>query len=497
MFTVPVRTQLIRHCRHLIIGKSSVTSFLSANSVSSTTLRFFRRSIRPIFLSVVADSPPSSDDHHKTVTESGIELPQIIQTKGVPIHLFAEEIKKETMNQIIVLAESPIPVDFVAVMADAHGGTGAPVGTVFASEKYVAPNAVGVDIGCGMAAIPIHGLYKDDLTDGLKSRLKKLIKRRIPTGSRQYKYTPKGTKETLEEITEVVQPTEGLKQQLLLPHVTDQLGTLGGGNHFIEVLYCDESEQVWCMLHSGSRSIGKRVAQYYDEIAQKLLRKQGVNTFRLNGINYMEIDSQEGQDYLRDMEWCQQYAFHNRRVMKEVLLKIMYEVVKKDADLDHSVNIHHNYCKCEDCGGGRKLFVTRKGATSAAAGEMGIIPGSMGTGSYITRGRGNMMSWRSSSHGAGRRMSRIKAHSSITQEDFERSMEGIVCDTHPSVKDEAPQAYKDLAVVMKQQESLTDIVHRLLPLINVKGFDKKLPKKYQKSYPKSKKMKAGRTPRCK
>jgi tRNA-splicing ligase RtcB (3'-phosphate/5'-hydroxy nucleic acid ligase) len=480
MLAARAKTQLIRQSRN-------VASSVLTNSVSPTVFKLSHRASQKCFSSVAADSPPASDDHPKSVTESGIELPQIIQTKGVPIHLYAEEIEKEAMNQVIVLAESPIPIDYVAVMADAHAGKGVTVGTVFASETYVSPNAVGVDIGCGMAAIPIHGLYKNDLTDAEKSKIQQLIKERVPTGFTQHKNTLKGTKEILDEITGVVQPTDYLKQQLLLPRVTDQLGTLGGGNHFIEVLYCDKSEQVWCMLHSGSRNIGNRVAQYYDEIAQKLLKKQGVNTIRLNGMNYMEIDSQEGQDYLRDMEWCQHYAYHNRRVMKEILLKVMHEVVKKDADLDHSVNIHHNYCKCEDCGGGRKLYVTRKGATSAAAGEMGIIPGSMGTGSYITRGRGNMMSWRSSSHGAGRRMSRTKAHSNITQEDFERLMEGIVCDTHPSVKDEAPQAYKDLAVVMKQQESLTDIVHRLLPLINVKGFEKKLPKKYQKSYPKSKK----------
>jgi tRNA-splicing ligase RtcB (3'-phosphate/5'-hydroxy nucleic acid ligase) len=426
-----------------------------------------------------------------SVTASGIELPQIIQTKGIPIHLYAEEIEKQAMDQVIVLAESPIPVDYVAVMADAHAGKGVTVGTVFASEHYVSPNAVGVDIGCGMAAIPIDGLYKNDLSDAQKSQIQQLIKERIPTGFTQHKHTLVGTKAILDEITGTVQPTEYLKQQLLLPRVTDQLGTLGGGNHFIEVVYCDKSEQVWCMLHSGSRNIGNRVATYYDDIARNLLNKQGVNTIRLNGMNYMEINSQEGQDYLRDMEWCQQYAYHNRKVMKELLLQIMYEVMKKDADIDNSVNIHHNYCKCEDCGDGRKLYVTRKGATSAAKDEMGIIPGSMGTGSYITRGRGNMMSWRSSSHGAGRRMSRTKAHAKITQRDFERVMSGIVCDTHPSVKDEAPQAYKDLAVVMKQQESLTDIVHRLLPLINVKGFEKKLPKKYQKSSNKSWKLMKG------
>ena len=193
----------------------------------------------------------------------------------------------------------------------------------------------------------------------------------------------------------------------------------------------------------------------------------------------MPIDSQEGQDYLRDMEWCQQYAFHNRRVMKEIMLGIVDKVTGKPANMAEAVNIHHNYCACEDCGDGRKLWVTRKGATSAKLGEMGIIPGSMGTGSFITRGKGNLMSWNSASHGAGRKMSRTQAHKAISQEAFEESMKGVVCDTHPSVKDEAPQAYKDLSEVMKNQESLTDVVYRLLPLVNVKGFEKKVPNKYK------------------
>ena len=234
------------------------------------------------------------------------------------------------------------------------------------------------------------------------------------------------------------------------------------------------------MLHSGSRNIGNRVAQHYDKVAKSMLQQQGIDTKRLNGINYMPIESQEGQDYLRDMEWCQQYAFYNRKAMKNIMLEIVGKVTGHEADMTHAVNIHHNYCQCEDCGDGRMLYVTRKGATSARQGEWGIIPGSMGTGSYITRGKGNLKSWNSSSHGAGRRLSRTKAHGNISQQDFEASMAGILCDTHPSVKDEAPQAYKDLSVVMEQQESLTDIVHHLLPLINVKGFEKKLPKKYRK-----------------
>mmetsp|Transcript_28753 Transcript_28753/g.52010 ORF Transcript_28753/g.52010 Transcript_28753/m.52010 type:complete len:227 (+) Transcript_28753:840-1520(+) len=215
-------------------------------------------------------------------------------------------------------------------------------------------------------------------------------------------------------------------------------------------------------------------------MAKEMLQQKGVNTRKLNGIHYMPIESQEGQDYLQDMEWCQQYAFHNRQAMQRIMLQIIPDITGHEPDMIRSVNIHHNYCQCEDCGNGRKLYVTRKGVTSGAKGQMGIIPGSMGAGSYITRGRGDLQSWNSSSHGAGRRMSRTKAHSDTTQRDFEVAMEGVVCDTHPSLRDEAPQAYKDLSMVMQQQSSLTEIVHRLLPLINVKGFEEKLPRKYRK-----------------
>lgn len=246
------------------------------------------------------------------------------------------------------------------------------------------------------------------------------------------------------------------------------------------MVYEEISEQVWVMLHSGSRNIGNRVATHYDKVAEHRLKKEGHNTKLLKGLNYMPIESQEGQDYLNDMAWCQKYAWNNRNAMKEIMLDIVERVTGKHADFTNSVNIHHNYCTCEDCGDGRKLWVTRKGATSAKLGEMGIIPGSMGSGSYITRGKGNLKGWQSSSHGAGRRMSRTQAHAKIPQEAFEESMKGIVCDALPSVKDEAPQAYKDLTEVMNNQESLAEIVYRLVPILNVKGFEKKIPKKYRK-----------------
>jgi len=184
----------------------------------------------------------------------------------------------------------------------------------------------------------------------------------------------------------------------------------------------------------------------------------------------MPMDSQAGQDYLTDMEWCQKYAHANRQAMQTIMLQIMEKVTGKQAEWDRAVNIHHNYCQCETCGN-QKLWITRKGATSAQKDEWGIIPGSMGSYSYITRGKGQALSWNSSSHGAGRTMSRTRAKQSISQNAFERSMDGVVCDTHEAVRDEAPQAYKDLDMVMTQQASLTEIVYKLKPLINVKGFE--------------------------
>ena len=411
-----------------------------------------------------------------TDTTSAQQLPLIIPTDGgVPIHLYTTEIEPDALAQLQILARSPLPVDYISAMPDVHLGKGVTIGTVFASSEYICPNAVGVDIGCGMAAVPIDNLYHWQLSLDDKIRIQKRLKQRIPTGFKARRKWVTGAVQVLEELTDELEPSEFLRNELVrLPKAQSQLGTLGGGNHFLEVVYEETEGQVWVMLHSGSRYMGNRVASHYDQVAKNLLERKGVDTRKLNGLNYMPIDSQEGQDYMTDMLWCQQYAFHNRRVMKEIMLEIMDEVTKCQADMNESVNIHHNYCSCEECGDGRQLWVTRKGATSAKLGEKGIIPGSMGTGSYITKGKGNLTSWNSSSHGAGRRMSRKKAHANIAQEDFVESMKGIVCDTKPGVKDEAPQAYKDLSQVMANQSSLTEVVCRLLPIINVKGFDKRI-----------------------
>ncbi|KAK9807265.1 hypothetical protein WJX73_005302 [Symbiochloris irregularis] len=407
-------------------------------------------------------------------------LPVVIETANVPVYLFApkEEVEPEAIQQLIKLAESPMPVGFVSAMPDVHLGKGVTIGTVFASEAYIAPHAVGVDIGCGMCAVPVDGLFKDQIERKSLVQIQNLIKKYIPTGRHEHKNPLQQAKETIADISDESNiPSSWLEEALHDKKVANQLGTLGGGNHFIEVVYDEATEQVWIMLHSGSRNIGNKSAMHHDGIAKDWLAREGLDT--PTGLNYMPIASDEGKRYLQDMEWCQRYAFHNRRFMLDLVAGAVEKVTKRTPDTSRVVNIHHNYCQCERCSWTdpttgqqmeKSLWVTRKGATSAQHGQLGLIPGNMGVGSFLTRGKGNSASWNSCSHGAGRAMSRKKAMANIKQEDFVAQMAGIICDTDAKVRDEAPNAYKDLTKVMANQKDLVDVELRLLPLINVKGF---------------------------
>jgi len=233
------------------------------------------------------------------------------------------------------------------------------------------------------------------------------------------------------------------------------------------------------MLHSGSRAAGKNTAEYYDSLAQENMKKIGIPKYP-TGLAYLDIHSKAGQDYLNDMLWCQKYAFQNREAMLNNVIEVVCGITNSSPDYSKRHNAHHNFCECTHCKYTdpktnelieRDLWITRKGATSAKTGEYGIIPGSMGVGSYIVKGKGNRDSWSSCSHGAGRLMSRTLAKKTIKQDQFELVMSGIVCDTDPNLIDEAPACYKDLETVMKDQDALVEIEHRLLPLINVKGFE--------------------------
>jgi len=369
-----------------------------------------------------------------------------------------------------------MPVGFVSAMPDVHLGKGATIGSVFASRSYVCPNAVGVDIGCGMCAVPVEGpLLRRDLPEGKLLAIQRGLRDSIPTGFESHGRSTGEMDSTMQGLVSKHRPTQWLRQTLSAKH-NRQLGTLGGGNHFVELVY-DEADRVWMMLHSGSRNIGNVTAQHYDEVAAKQCGG------RREALAYLEIKSKAGQEYLTDMTFCQAYALENRHFMMQAFARVLKRETGRGTLWGKMVNIHHNYCECEECryrdeasGEWReeKLWVTRKGATSAKHGQFGIIPGSMGTGSYIVRGKGEPDSWQSCSHGAGRSMSRAHAFRNLSQKDFISHMKerGIVWDSRfaDKVKDEAPMAYKDLGEVMQNQQSLVEVVHHLQPLINMKGF---------------------------
>ncbi|CAF1321410.1 unnamed protein product [Adineta ricciae] len=397
------------------------------------------------FSRLIKEEDANENSLHCSIADSSTPLPLIIPTSGVPIHLYTREIESKALKQLTVLAESGIVKGFVAAMADVHVGVGATIGTVFASLTHVSPYAVGADIGCGMIAAPIDGLTKAKLNEKWKKEIQRAC-------------------------------TNYLRNQIC-DITKKQLGTLGSGNHFLEILY-DENDQVWIMLHSGSRRIGKETCDYYHGIAGQQMSQRRLPV--INELKYLEIDSSEGQDYLIDMRWCLNYAEQNRRIMLDELCSIIKLVTGYEADLKRMVNIHHNYCQQErisfegpESATEELVWVTRKGATSARKGQLGIIPGSMGTGSFIVQGLGNSLSFHSCSHGAGRLMSRTMAMKQISQQSFEQAMQGIVSDTSAALRDEAPQAYKNLTTVMTNQETLVKIVHRLKPLINVKGVSER------------------------
>jgi len=403
------------------------------------------------------------------------KFPQKIEVDGgVPVHLYTDDIDEATRQQLVNLARSPMPVGFVAAMPDVHLGKGATIGSVFASKDYVCPNAVGVDIGCGMCAAPMEGpLLRKDLTEKKLRSIQRALRDAIPTGKNSHNSSSGGMHKKMKELLAEHDPTKWLRNRLDERH-TRQLGTLGGGNHFVELVY-DEEDRVWMLLHSGSRNIGNVTAVHYDEVAIKACGSKD--------LAFLPIHSADGQAYLKDMTFCQAYAFENRHFMLDSFANIMKKETGKNTLWNKMVNIHHNYCECEQCRyldattnewKEEQLWVTRKGATSARAGQLGIIPGSMGTGSYIVRGRGEGDSWSSCSHGAGRAMSRNQAFRDINSEAFVKHMasRGIIWDEayFERVKDEAPMAYKDLNQVMRNQASLVDIVHHLQPLVNMKGW---------------------------
>ncbi|MDG4826233.1 RtcB family protein [Asanoa sp. WMMD1127] len=361
-------------------------------------------------------------------------------------------------------------VEGVAVMPDVHYGMGATVGSVIAMRQALAPAAVGVDIGCGMSAVRTS-LTEADLPDDL-GKLRRAIESAIPVGfnahdepvnpHRIHGLPTAGWKEFWARFGSLTAGVSALETR-----AGRQLGTLGGGNHFIEV--CVEqggpdAGRVWLMLHSGSRNIGKELAERHIAVARKLPHNAGLPD---RDLAVFVAGTPEMDAYRRDLTWAQQYAARNRAVMLGLLSRVLREAVPH-VRYDEPISCHHNYV-AEETYDGVDLLVTRKGAIRAGRGELGIIPGSMGTGSYIVRGLGNADAYQSASHGAGRRMSRTKARKTFTVTDLAEQTAGVECRKDGGVVDEIPGAYKDLDTVIAEQADLVEVVAHLKQVVCVKG----------------------------
>lgn len=349
----------------------------------------------------------------------------------------------------------------VALMPDAHLGKGSMVGSVIATRDAVIPATVGVDIGCGMMAVKTP--FKSGILDRKLPELRHEIERAIPVGFNAYKESVDEASywDGWDEFDTLHKGVQDRQRKAMV-----QLGTLGGGNHFIEVCI-DTEDNVWLMLHSGSRNIGKELAERHIATAKTLHR---LNELPSPDLAYFIQGSPEFKAYWHDLDWAQKYAMKNREIMMKRLLKSFNRMFNGGREFrpEIAVNCHHNYVAVEEHYGD-KVFVTRKGAINAEEGRYGIIPGSMGAKSFIIKGRGAPESFNSCSHGAGRKMSRTKAKAKFTREDLEKQTAGVECRKDKGVVDEIPGAYKDIEKVMEAQRDLVEVVAELKQVVCVKG----------------------------
>ncbi|MDO5058157.1 MAG: RtcB family protein [Lautropia sp.] len=388
-------------------------------------------------------------------------------TKGVPV-------EDEARRQLENVARLPIVFRHVAAMPDVHYGIGATVGSVIPTLRAIIPAAVGVDIGCGMIACKTT-LRAADLPDNL-GPLRAAIEKAVPHGiSPRRGGRDKGSWETpppetdaawaglVGEFRQICEKYPRLEKT----NNHSQLGTLGTGNHFIEICL-DQDEGVWIILHSGSRGVGNAIGTHFIELAKKDAERHQRN-LPDRDLAYFEEGSQYFGDYVQAVGWAQRFARANREVMMQRVIAAMRRIITKPFQTHlEAVNCHHNYVQ-QERHFGEDVFVTRKGAVSAREGELGIIPGSMGARSYIVRGKGNPESFTSCSHGAGRRMSRTQAKKRFTVADQIRATEGVECRKDADVIDEIPMAYKDIDAVMAAQHDLVDVVYTLKQVVCVKG----------------------------
>jgi tRNA-splicing ligase RtcB len=378
------------------------------------------------------------------------------------------EIEPEAQKQILNTAELPFIFKWVAVMPDCHYGKGATVGTVIATKGAVVPAAVGVDIGCGMIALqtPLEG---NDLKE--LHRLREGIERRIPmSAGRNNSKIAETAEPRIAELKKLASATGGNYNHFDRDWEV-ALGTLGGGNHFAEVCL-DENDKVWLTLHSGSRGVGNRIGNHYIRRAQEICKKRNIE-LPDRDLAYLIEGTEDFDNYLRDLKWAQKFAHLNRdEMMDRMLRELSYHVYGQaghESALEvERINCHHNFTQVEHHFG-QDVWVTRKGAIEAREGMRGMIPGSMGTRSYIVTGLGNAQSFQSAPHGAGRRMSRTKARASYVMKDLDAAMAGIEFRRSKVLLDEIPAAYKDIDRVMENARDLVRIDHTLRQIVNCKG----------------------------
>ena len=400
-----------------------------------------------------------------------------IDTHGVPIKAWVRGVvtDEKAIQQLRNTAQLPIVHHHVAAMPDVHFGIGATVGSVVPTLGAIIPAAVGVDIGCGMMAVRTS-LTARDLPDDLKG-IRSLIERAVPHG--RTNSGGKGDRGAWANLP--ARPEDAWKKlradydliiekhpRLDRGSTAQHLGTLGGGNHFVEVCI-DEAQRVWIMLHSGSRGVGNRIGTHFIELAKKDMQKH-VHNLPDKDLAYFTEGAEHFDDYVFAVSWAQRFARTNRDLMMAAVFDALVQskLLPKFTHGEVAVNCHHNYVAKEDHFGA-SVFVTRKGAVRAGEGDLGIVPGSMGAKSFIVRGKGNPDSFHSCSHGAGRVMSRGEAFRRYTVEDHIAATEGVECRKDGAVIDETPMAYKDIDAVMAAQSDLVDIVHTLKQVVCVKG----------------------------
>jgi tRNA-splicing ligase RtcB (3'-phosphate/5'-hydroxy nucleic acid ligase) len=393
----------------------------------------------------------------------------VISEGPLPVKIWTDQVDEKSKQQLRNIVSLPFIHHHLAAMADVHVGMGATIGSVIATDKAIIPAAVGVDIGCGMIAARLT-LNSDDLDEKNLKKIFEQISRNVPVGRGQHKddrVLGDAARPFAKQLNSLMQRHPDLLNSFgKHSNWVNQMGTLGGGNHFIEVCL-DETDQVWIMLHSGSRGIGNAMADYFIKLARKDMERWFIQ-LPDNDLSYFSEGSRHFNDYVEVVDWAQRYAYQNRQCMLDVVLAALRRHLKPFEITKEAINCHHNYVEKEHHFNAN-VWVTRKGAIRARESDLGIIPGSMGTRSYIVRGKGNPESFCSCAHGAGRRMSRTQAQRQFNQADLERQTQGVLCRKDVGVIDEIPAAYKDIDEVMENQSDLVEVVHTLKQVICVKG----------------------------